>query len=261
MTNPADTDNEVRMTFTEHLAELRTRLIRSAVAIFVGVVVCYIFSGRLLAMIAWPLGGLTPEADSEGKAAIAWTYLNILEPVLVNVRLAAYGGVLVSFPYVLYQICAFIFPGLKPNERKAARIMIVGCSMLVIVGVLVAYFGIFPVVLPFLMQWAPEGVSIQLRASENISIVIKGLMAFAIAFQFPMVVLVLVYMDLLSPATLKKYRRIAVVGLAVASAILTPPDPFSMMIMLVPLLALYETSILLSYLVVRRRKKASTATP
>ena len=83
----------------------------------------------------------------------------------------------------------------------------------------------------------------------------KLLTGFAIAFQFPMVVLVLVYMDLLSPATLKKYRKIALVVLAVAAAVLTPPDVFSMMVMLVPLLILYEASILLSYLVVRSKKK------
>jgi sec-independent protein translocase protein TatC len=107
-----------------------------------------------------------------------------------------------------------------------------------------------------LLQWAPEGIEITLRMNENVSLLIKGYMAFAIAFQFPMVVLVLVYLDLLSPATLRQYRKFAVVGIAFLSALFTPPEPISMIIMMVPLYLLYEISIWASYLVIRRREAA-----
>jgi sec-independent protein translocase protein TatC len=150
---------------------------------------------------------------------------------------------------------------LRPKEKYAAKIVIFGCSGLALLGVAVAYWGVFPLIVPYLLgAWIPDWVNTQFQLSRTLSLVIKGLAGFGIAFQFPMIVLVLVYMDLLSPATLKKYRRVAIVGMAVAAAILTPPDPLSMIIMLVPLVVLYEGSILASYLVVRARKKPSAAT-
>ena len=106
----------------------------------------------------------------------------------------------------------------------------------------------------------PDGWEVQLRASETISLILLFLAAFAVAFQFPMAVLILVYMGLLTPATLKKYRRLAIVGLTIISAILTPPDPVSMMIMLFPLFLLYEGSIWLSYLVLLRKKRTGAET-
>lgn len=268
-------DDEKRMTFTEHLAELRIRIIRIGVAVAMAMVLCYIASNKINEALLWPLlpiQGAAQEATSPSDATapsespapkppagskdkeVSVTLLNPLEIVFVQLRTAGYAGIVLALPYVLWQIGAFVFPGLKPNERKAVRILVVGCSILAICGVAVAYFGILPVVLPYLRMWVPEGWTIQMRANETISIVIKFLAGFAIAFQFPMVTLVLVYLDLLSPLTLRQYRKIAIVGIAVASAVLTPPDPGSMIIMMMPLLLLYEVSIWLSYLVVRRRK-------
>lgn len=273
---------EARMTFTEHLGELRTRLIRSAVALFVGFLVCYAVSDYIFAAVSMPLRPLqdedlielvTPEAASgdteqaapdeppanSEQAAPQWTALNPLEPFLVRLKLAAYGALILGLPLVLYQLCAFVFPGLRPREQQAVRILIAGGSVLGLAGVAIAYFLIFPLVLPYLMDWAPEGVNIQLRMNETVSLILKGLLGFAIAFQFPMVVLVLVYMDLLSPETLKQYRKIAIVVMTVASAFLTPPEPISMFIMVIPLFLLYEGSIWISYLVVRRRRAGDDA--
>jgi sec-independent protein translocase protein TatC len=141
-----------------------------------------------------------------------------------------------------------------------ARVLLIGCTFFVVFGVCVAYFGVFPLVLPYLMSWVPEGVTLQLRMNETISLIIKGMLGFAAAFQFPMVVLVLVYLGLLSPATLRQYRKIAIVIMSIVAAILTPPDPISMTVMLVPLVILYELSIWMSYFIVYRKKKAALAT-
>ncbi|HPX40468.1 MAG TPA: twin-arginine translocase subunit TatC [Candidatus Hydrogenedentes bacterium] len=281
-------DYEARMTFTEHLAELRIRIIRAGIAAIVGMFAAYALGAYLEDALMWPIIGFMveeeqpagqgeqppPSASEDGEGTPApeesatapsgqpatprvrqqWT--NILAPVLLRLKVAAYAGLLLASPYIIYQLCAFIFPGLKPNEKRAVRILLMGGSVLAIVGVCIAYFGILPVVIPYLLTTfiSPE-IELNLRRDETIPIIVKLLTGFAIAFQFPMVVLVLVYMDLLSPATLKKYRKIALVVLAVAAAVLTPPDVFSMMVMLVPLLLLYEASILLSYLVVRSKKK------
>jgi len=267
-------DDELRMSFTEHLGELRVRLIRSGIAVIVGVLVCYIFSNSIFAALARPIqilereiagvevhtdpgdvdGG--PASPENSVAAANWTVLNPLEPVFVKLKIAGYGGLLFGLPVILFQLCAFIFPGLNPREKRAAQMMLVGCSVLAFAGVAVAYFGVLPFVLPYLANFVPEGVSIQLRMNETISMIVKAILAFGIAFQFPMMVLVLVYLDILSPETLKQYRKVTVVGLAVVSAMLTPPDPVTMSFMLVPLYALYEGSIWMSYLVVRRRRKS-----
>ncbi|MDQ1256550.1 MAG: sec-independent protein translocase protein TatC [Candidatus Hydrogenedentes bacterium] len=242
-------NDEARMTFTEHLGELRTRLVHSAIAVTVGAVVCYAVSNQIFYLIQMPLKGLED----------AWVALNPMEPIMVKFKIAGYGGILLTSPYLVYQICAFIFPGLTPQERKIARILLFGCCSLAIVGVCIAYFGVFPLIIPYLVGvLTPEGVTNQLRMDETMSFIIKALMGFGVAFQFPMAVLVLVYMGLLTPETLKNYRRVSIVGMAVLAAVLTPPDPGSMMIMLVPLLLLYEGSIWLSYLVVRKKKEAAS---
>ena len=271
----SERNDERRMTFTEHLGELRDRIIRSGVAVLVGFLVCYGFSNQMFRVVARPLtplldagflagndedSGQTDEGkDASGDEQPKWTALNPLEPFLVRLKLAAYGGLLLALPFVVYQICAFIFPGLTLRERKAARILLLGCTALVILGVGVAYFLTFPLVLPYLMKFAPEGVVIQLRMNETVALVLKGLMGFALAFQFPMVVLILVYLELLTPATLRQYRKFAIVIAAVVGAAFTPPDPFSMIVMMLPLVVLYEISIWVSYIVTWRRHKEASA--
>lgn len=274
-------DSELRMTFTEHLGELRIRLIRSVIALVIGFVLCFFLFNYIFEIVARPLRPLqtynffaqqaptdTPAqptntsektSDETPTKTPVWTVLNPIEPFVVNMKLAAYFGLLVALPYIIYQACAFVFPGLKPNEKRAVLIMLIGCSVLAVFGVAVAYFGVFPLVLPYLMQYAPAGVQIQLRMNETVTMVMLGLVGFAIAFQFPMVVLVLVYLDLLTPESLRSWRRFAIVGLCFLAAILTPPDPFSMILMAGPLVLLYEISIWGSYAVVRYRDRRREA--
>lgn len=323
-------DDELRMSFTEHLGELRDRLIRSGIAVAIGVLVCYAFSNQIFEALARPIkileqeiagieiadpGGLEPleeqapkpgdagegagvalpepatetpaepvwvTLNSEESALVRlkivgsviekvevitaeeaaftarWTVLNPLEPIVVKFKIAGYGGLFLAMPFILFQLCAFIFPGLQPTEKKAAQYMIFGCTFLAFAGVAVAYFGVFPFVLPYLAQFVPEGVDVQLRMNETISMLVKGLLGFGIAFQFPMVVLILVYLGILTPQTLRAYRKVVFVFLAIGSAILTPPDPITMTFMLVPLYLLYEGSIWLSYLVIRRAQAPAT---
>jgi sec-independent protein translocase protein TatC len=371
-------EDEKRMSFTEHLGELRDRIIKSGIAFAVLVLICYIFSDQLYKVLAGPLliEGATPQiivadsdeslrvaftkfledegyavstadtydaaltlvrsaryhvmvaaaqigeetaldllrtlaeekrqivvlvvADSADEAAAAkaveegafdylsrpvtgsalkqavrlalekrdttgelekinWITLDPLEGILVKVKIAVYGGLLFAFPYILWHICGFVFPGLRPSERKVVQVGIVGCALLAIFGVCVAYFAIFPIVLPFILQWVPENIEVQLQMSKTIVIIIKGLLIFGLVFQFPMVVLVLVYLGILTPESLRKNRRFAIVGLAFAAAIFTPPDIMTMLIMMIPLLALYELSILVSYLVVWKKQKQAKA--
>ncbi|HPO14389.1 MAG TPA: twin-arginine translocase subunit TatC [Candidatus Hydrogenedentes bacterium] len=279
--------DEKRMTFTEHLAELRTRIIRSGICLFICMIICYALSNYILQILARPLMPLaekgiiqtssepnspvennsqTPNPNTEAQTEPSkktvkpvWTVLNPLEIVFVQLKTAAYIGFVLAFPFIAWQVCAFIFPGLRESERRVVKVLIFGCSGLAIVGVAVAYFGVLPLVLPYMMLWVPEGWQIQLRANETISMILLFLAGFAVAFQFPMAVMILVFMGFLSPAVLKKQRKFAFVIIAVIAAVLTPPDPGSMMIMMLPLVAMYEISIWLSYLVIRRKKQAAAA--
>lgn len=311
-------DDEKRMTFIEHLAELRSRLIRSFAAFLIGFVVCYIFAENIFNLIRRPLegagiqrlvsqlieeraaggptdppgyssapGGIAATSESGGPGTavgldsggvtggpaataaepggaaeppkIRWLQSRLGEYFFLSIRLASYAGFLLSLPYILYQACAFIFPGLKRNERRIAMIILFGCGFLSIAGTLVAYWGVFPLVLPYILQWTPDGVETLLSISSAVNFILLGLLGFALAFQFPMVVLLLVYLDVLSVETLKQQRRVAIVLLAVAAAVLTPPDPISMMFMLTPLVLLYEASIWLGHVIEWRRKKAERA--
>lgn len=258
---------EARMTFIEHLGELRTRIVRSSIAILIGLIFAYAVSDYIITAIASPLLGEgspfapLPEGvesemeDAAPKIQADWVTLNPIEGVLVRLKIALYAGIFLSLPFVLYQGCAFIFPGLRPSERRLVQVLLSGCAVLGIAGVIVAYFLVFPLVLPYLAKFSPEFVRVQLRMSETISLLLKGFVGFAIAFQFPMAVLVLVRLDLLTPKTLREQRKIAIVIIFGLSMLLTPPDPVSMVIMAGPLVLLYEGSIWASYLVQRRKKE------
>jgi len=240
-------------------------------------VICYALSNPIFFMVARPLmnpkHAVTDASGKDGKTAPdnasaqtaqapspQWVTQNPAEAFWVKLKLAGYAGVILAFPMIMYQLCGFVFPGLTATEKKAIRYLLGGCSVFAIFGVLVAYFGVFPLFLPYLVQWVPEGVQQQFRMNETVSLILMFLLGFAIAFQFPMVVLVLVYMELLTPAALKRYRRPAIVAQAIVAGVLTPPDPISMTIMLIPMIILYELSIWMSYLVIRRkRKEPSTA--
>lgn len=273
----ASKEADARMTFTAHLGELRVRMIHSCIAAMVGFVICYAFSNSIIEILSQPLRGMsTPPANTETPATgaetsaatgeavkefggVSWTVLSPMEPFLVKIKIAAYGGVFVAFPYILYQICAFIFPGLTATERRIVRVMLFGCTILAVCGSGLAYWMVFPYVLPMIASLVPGFVNVQLRLNETLSIILKGIAGFGLAFQMPMVILVLVFMGILNPATLKAYRKVAIVLIFVVAAIMTPPDPVSMMLMAIPLLLLYELSVWASYALVRRREKAAAA--
>ncbi len=264
------------MTFTAHLGELRNRMLYSMGVLIVMFFVCYALSDYIIAAVASPLldtdvpveeTGVAPEADGDAPVETAeeepeqieWVTLTPFENIFVKLRFSVYGALVIAFPFIVYQICAFVFPGLKPNERKIVQFALYGCAVLSVTGAAVAFFLVIPTVLQYLMQFTPEFVSPQFRLSETLSVILRLVLVFALVFQFPMAVLILVYMGLLTPEALKRNRRVAIIGMFVGAALLTPPDPLTMLLMALPMLLLYEFSILVSYAVVRRKKKAQAS--
>jgi len=238
--------DDKRMTFTEHLGELRIRLIRVVVVLALAFILCFYFSEALFKLIQRPLIGKD----------IPWTTLRPMESFLVYMKLAGFGAVAICFPHIVFELCSFIFPGLKTNEKRAAMVLLAGCAALAIVGVGTSYFLVAPQLINLMMDWTPDTVTQQLQMSDTVSFVLMLLLAFAIAFQFPMVVLILVFLGVVTPDALKQYRSIAIVLLAIAAAVLTPTvDPFSFLIMWVPLVLMYEACIWIAKLMVRKRKE------
>ena len=261
--------DDARMTFTEHLGELRLRIIRAGSAVIIGMVICYIFSNTIFQLVSKPLmalpqkavagqtasqGGVTPPVPA--TPAPGWIAMSPLEGFWVKMRLAGYGGLLIALPYVILQFCGFIFPGLTPKERKAATFLFAGGGCFAVLGVCVAYFFLLPMILPYLTAYLPAGVEQKFGMSQTVNIILMALAGFAVAFQFPMIAWTLVYLGLLTPAILKRYRRVAIIAQACLAALLTPPDPISMLILLIPLTVLYEISIWVSYLIIRRKPVA-----
>ncbi len=239
-------DDEARMTFTEHLKELRTRLIRVGVGLILAFCLCFALSRQLFEILQAPL--LTP--------SIQWITLSPMETFVVYLKVSGYFTVLLCLPHIIFELCGFIFPGLKPREKRAALILLSGGSILAVVGVAAAYAVVTPQLINVMMQWQPVDVAQQLRMSETISFILMLILAFAVAFQFPMVVLILVYLGVVTPQVLKDQRRIAIVLLAVVAAVLTPTvDPISMLVMWVPLVLMYEACIWIAVLLVRKRAK------
>jgi len=270
--------DDKRMSFTEHLGELRVRLIRISAALLITFLLGWVASGSLVKLLQYPIDAGTASynawvessspKDADGKpivdqtkmSHVEWQILSPQESFIVQLRLAMYFAVLCSFPVLVYQICAFIFPGLTTKERGAVLTILGGSSLLAVGGTVTGYFGVLPFVMPYLLNYVPEGININLQLSTTISFVLILIAGFGVAFQFPMFVLAAVFLNLVSVETLTKYRRIAVVVIAIVSAILTPPDPISMSIMMLPLVLLYEASIIIARIVTWRRKKNDAST-
>lgn len=241
-------DDEKRMTFTEHLGELRIRLIRIIAGLALAFTVCLWFWEKIFNFLSYPL--LAAKVD--------WISIRPMESMGVGFRLAMIGAGLICLPHVVYEICAFIFPGLKPKERRMAMALLGGCGVLAIIGSLVAYFLVSPQLISLMSQWTPAIVKQQLQMSETINFEVMLLLAFAVAFQFPMIVMILVFLGLITPKMLSQYRRIVIVLLAVAAAALTPTtDPISFLVMWGPLVLMYEACIWISYLLARKNKTQS----
>jgi sec-independent protein translocase protein TatC len=249
-------DPEGRMTFTAHLGELRTRMIRCLVAMVIGFLVCVPFSEKIFIALK---DSITPTPASAAQVAagkevpVEWMVTTPFEGFMVELKISAYAGLTLALPVIVFQICAFVFPGLTVNEKRMVKLVLAGGTVLAITGVSVAYFGILRTAMPGILSYVPAGVKINLGLTGTLTVILKAMLAFALAFQMPMVVLALTYVGLATPAGLKAYRKQAVVAICIFAAVLTPPDVVSMLMMAIPLYLLYEVSILVSYLVVRRK--------
>lgn len=239
------------MSLVEHLEELRKRIIISVAAIAAGMIGCFVFKGPLLELLIAPLGG---------KELIT---LSPTESFMTVFKVAAYGGLIIAAPVIIYQIWAFVAPGLKSRERRAVVLATAVTSVLFLGGVVFAWYLVLPRGLDFLLNYEAEVFNQQIQASRYFSFVAMFLLGFGLVFEIPAMIVTLAWLGLVDARTLSKKRKYAIVIGAVVSAVLTPgQDFFSMIAMFVPFLVLYEVSIVFAKLIQRsRRKKQEAAEP
>ncbi|MCE5181364.1 MAG: twin-arginine translocase subunit TatC [Betaproteobacteria bacterium] len=240
--------------FITHLIELRNRLIRALIAIGVVFVCLFPFAGDLYAILAHPLLAVLPK----GGQMIA---TDVTTPFFVPMKVAMMASFVVALPYVLYQIWAFVAPGMYAHEKKLIAPLVVASTVLFLCGMTFAYFLVFPVVFGFVTSVAPEGVAVMTDINKYLDFVLTLFIAFGITFEVPVAVVVLVRMGVVSVEKLREIRPYIVVGAFVIGAIFTPPDVVSQIMLAVPLWLLYEAGIVVAAMMVKAAAKEAEYKP
>lgn len=235
-------------TLISHLLELRDRLIRATVAVLLVFAPCGYYSNDIFTLVAQPLLEKLPK----GSSLIA---TSVVAPFMTPFKLAFVVALLIAMPVVIYQIWAFVAPGLYRHEKRLAVPLLISSILLFYVGVLFAYFVVFPVMFQFFAQTTPRGVVMMTDINEYMDFVVTMFFAFGIAFEVPVVVVLLVVMGVVGVDKLKDYRGYVLLGIFIAAAFLTPPDAVSQSIMAVPMYLLYEGGIVMASLLSKIRRE------
>lgn len=232
----ADLEDQ-NVTLTEHLRELRTRIIRILMGITVGSVICYNYVEQILHYIRMPI-----ENYLQGGGLI---YTAPGDKFLAYLKVAIFSGIILTTPWWIYQIWRFIAPGLYARERRYSLLFMFSGSFLFICGVLFAYFLALPAAFDFLMTFGGDVDKPMITIDHYLSFFTTMLFVFGISFELPLIIVILGMMGLVSQQFLRDKRRYMIVVLAIVAAVLTPPDVASMMTLMVPLYLLFEISVFL----------------
>jgi sec-independent protein translocase protein TatC len=244
---PPETETLAEGTLISHLLELRDRLLRSLLAVFIAFLPLAFFSNDLFTLIARPLIEKLPE----GTSLIA---TSVVAPFMAPLKLALIAALFVAMPYVLYHVWAFVAPGLYRHEKRFALPLFLSSVVLFYVGVAFAYFVVFPLMFAFLTTTTPEGVRMMTDMSSYLDFTLLLFFAFGVAFEVPVATVLLAATGLVKVEALRKHRGYVLLGIFVVAAFLTPPDAISQSFMAVPMYLLYEVGILLAQYLVRQRQ-------
>lgn len=246
-----------QMTLIEHLAELRSRIIRSLLAVVIGVVVIIAAYDPVLRFLTKPYRNL---CDRKGPTFCTadLQYLSPLEGFTTRLSIATYGGIILALPVIMWQIWRFVAPALHAREKRYAIPFVLSSVLLFVLGGFVAYWTLDKA-LEFLISWSGEDVNANFQVSKYISLVGLMVAAFGITFEFPVLLVSLQMVGVLSPQTLIRQWRYATVIIFALAAIITPSgDPYSMMALAIPMVVFYAISVVIG-LVHQRRKRRREA--
>ena len=241
---------ESQETFLSHLIELRQRLVRSLVAVGILFIPAFYFSAELYDLLALPLVTSLPL----GSKMIA---TGVISPFLIPMKIAAMAAFLVALPYLLYEAWAFVAPGLYAHEKRLVLPLVVSSTLLFFAGMAFCYFVVFRRVFEFISSFAPRSVSVAPDIEAYFNFVLGMFIAFGLAFEVPVVVVVLVMTGLITIEQLREYRGYVIVAIFVVAAIVTPPDVVSQISLAVPMCLLYEVGIFFAQFVDKHRKPAA----
>lgn len=239
---------EEKLPITEHLEEFRWRLIKCLGAVGVGFLSSYAFSKQIFNFLVAPLVKIMPENSH-------LIYTSLPEAFLTYLKVSFFAGLVLSTPVILYQIWKFIMPGLYEMERKYVVPFVIVATIFFGIGVAFAFYVVFPFGFKFFLGFSTDDIYALPTLREYLSLSIRLLLAFGITFELPVFIFFLAKLGIVNHQMLRKQRKYAMIIVVVMAAVLTPPDVISQVLLAVPLLALYEISIWVAYMVRKPEKK------
>ena len=255
---PADPEQLAEGTLISHLLELRSRLLKAVIAVFIVFTPLAFYANDLYTFVAQPLIDKLPE----GTSIIA---TSVVAPFMTPLKLALIGALFVAMPYVLYQIWAFVAPGLYSHEKRLVMPLVISSTILFLVGVAFCYFFVFGQVFKFIQSFAPKSITAAPDIEAYLGFVLTMFIAFGATFEVPVVVMVLARLGVVSIEKLKSFRSYFIVLAFIVAAIITPPDVVSQLALAIPMVLLYEAGIWAAQVFIRRTQapgeKTETSTP
>lgn len=242
-----EAQEEKEMPFLDHLEELRWRIIWSLVSVFIGAVVVFAFKEYAYNALVLPFKNAAP-----GEKLI---FLKPVGAIMVYLEISLFGGIIISLPFIFYQLWKFVAPGLYKRERGWALSIIVVSTFSFLVGAAFSYFGLIPLGLNFLLTYQNDMLIANITIQEYLSFILTLIFVSGLVFEMPLVAFFLTRIGLLSPKFMREKRRYAIVLTLILAAVLTPPDVMTQILLAVPLIILYEISILVSYFASRGKKE------
>lgn len=249
----AENGDHKSMNFLDHLKELRQKLIYSIIFFIFSFIISFYFSQSIFEFLAKPLTSIL----QDGNGLI---YTALQEAFLTNVKVAFFTAAFISFPFLSFQIWSFISPGLLKKEKKISLPSLIAIPFLFLLGAAVVYYLISPIAWKFFLSFQTSqadsiNITLQAKMNEYLSLMMTFIFAFGLAFQLPVVLLLLVRVGVLTIQQLVSFRKYAIVLAFIFAAIITPPDPFSQISLALPVIILYEVSILISRFLSKKDKK------
>lgn len=232
-------DNPTQHTLFDHLLELRDRILRMVLAVLIVFCSMVYFANDIYEYVSKPLIAVMPEGGQMIATDVASSFF---APFKLTMVLALF----IAMPYILYQVWAFIAPGLYKNEKRFVAPLLFGSSFLFYAGIVFVYYVVFPLAFAFFTSVAPEGVNIATDISSYLNFVLKLFFAFGLAFEIPVIILLLCWTGFTDPESLKAKRPYIIVGAFVVGMLLTPPDIISQTLLAVPMLLLFELGVFIA---------------